>query len=94
MYNVHIITVLSTLCTIFYYLFIIWGELHILSYLCFRPDLVDYNKLTKVNNVQNLNNAFNVAEEKLGLTRLLDAEGIVFIFYIIIFKFNLFRFGT
>ncbi|ESN99908.1 hypothetical protein HELRODRAFT_101195 [Helobdella robusta] len=41
-----------------------------------RPDLIEYNKLTKVNNVANLNNAFNVAEEKLNLTRLLDAEDV------------------
>lgn len=41
----------------------------------FRPDLIEYNKLTKSNPTHNLNNAFNTAEEKLGLTRLLDAEG-------------------
>ena len=41
-----------------------------------RPDLIDYNKLTKVQPVQNLNNAFNVAEQKLGLMKLLDPEGI------------------
>ena len=40
-----------------------------------RPDLIEYNKLNKGNPMYNLNNAFNVAEEKLGLTRLLDAEG-------------------
>lgn len=41
----------------------------------FRPDLIDYNTLTKSNPTHNLNNAFNTAEEKLSLTRLLDAEG-------------------
>jgi len=41
----------------------------------FRPDLIEYNKLTKANPVHNLNNAFNVADQKLGLTPLLDAEG-------------------
>ena len=40
-----------------------------------RPDLIDYNKLTKANPVHNLNNAFNVAEQTLGLTKLLDPEG-------------------
>ena len=40
-----------------------------------RPDLIDYNKLNKGNPIYNLNNAFNVADEKLGLTPLLDAEG-------------------
>lgn len=40
-----------------------------------RPDLIRYDKLSKANPTYNLNNAFNVAEEKLGLTRFLDAEG-------------------
>ena len=43
--------------------------------LSFRPDIIEYNKLTKANPVYNLNNSFNVAEEKLGLAKLLDAEG-------------------
>lgn len=41
-----------------------------------RPDLIQFDKLTKNNPIQNLNNAFNVAEEKLGLTKLLDAEDV------------------
>jgi spectrin beta len=41
-----------------------------------RPDLLEYNKLTKANPTYNLNNAFNVAENKLGLTRLLDSEDV------------------
>ncbi|GLH07508.1 Spectrin beta chain [Gryllus bimaculatus] len=41
-----------------------------------RPDLVQFEKLSKSNAIYNLNNAFNVAEEKLGLTKLLDAEDI------------------
>jgi len=41
----------------------------------YRPDLIEYNKLTKANPTYNLNNSFNVAEDKLGLTRLLDPEG-------------------
>lgn len=40
-----------------------------------RPDLIEYNKLTKANPTYNLNNAFNVAEDRLSLTRLLDPEG-------------------
>lgn len=40
-----------------------------------RSDLIQYEKLQKSNAIHNLNNAFTVAEEKLGLTRLLDAEG-------------------
>ena len=42
-----------------------------------RPDLIEYNKLNKSNPMYNLNNSFNVAEEKLGLTRLLDAEDVM-----------------
>lgn len=41
-----------------------------------RPDLINFEKLSKSNPMSNLNNAFNVAEDKLGLTKLLDAEGI------------------
>jgi spectrin beta len=41
-----------------------------------RSDLIEYNQLTKGNHIYNLNNAFNVAEEKLGLARLLDAEDV------------------
>ncbi|XP_023703245.1 spectrin beta chain isoform X6 [Cryptotermes secundus] len=41
-----------------------------------RPDLIQFEKLSKSNALHNLNNAFNVAEEKLGLTKLLDAEDI------------------
>ncbi|KAK8720528.1 hypothetical protein OTU49_013268 [Cherax quadricarinatus] len=41
-----------------------------------RPDLVQYEKLSRSNPIYNLNNAFNVAENKLGLTKLLDAEDI------------------
>lgn len=40
-----------------------------------RPDLIQFEKLHRSNPMHNLNNAFNVAEEKLGLTKLLDAEG-------------------
>ncbi|XP_017882681.1 spectrin beta chain isoform X5 [Ceratina calcarata] len=41
-----------------------------------RPDLIQFDKLSKSNAIYNLNNAFNVAEDKLGLTKLLDAEDI------------------
>ena len=36
---------------------------------------MSYEKLHKGNGNHNLNNAFHVAEDKLGLTALLDAEG-------------------
>lgn len=41
-----------------------------------RPDLIQFDKLSKSNPIYNLNNAFNVAEDKLGLTKLLDAEDV------------------
>ncbi|XP_069978274.1 spectrin beta chain isoform X14 [Penaeus vannamei] len=41
-----------------------------------RPDLIQYEKLSRSNAMYNLNNAFNVAENKLGLTKLLDAEDV------------------
>ncbi|WAR19671.1 SPTCB-like protein [Mya arenaria] len=41
-----------------------------------RPDLIQYDKLQKGNPMHNLQNAFNVAEEKLGITPLLDPEDV------------------
>ncbi|RXN10451.1 spectrin beta erythrocytic-like protein [Labeo rohita] len=40
-----------------------------------RPDLVDYGNLQRSNPTHNLQQAFNVAEKKLGVTKLLDPEG-------------------
>uniref|UniRef100_A0A8C7UWI0 Spectrin beta chain n=1 Tax=Oncorhynchus mykiss TaxID=8022 RepID=A0A8C7UWI0_ONCMY len=40
-----------------------------------RPDLIDFDKLKKSNAHHNLQNAFNLAEQHLGLTKLLDPEG-------------------
>lgn len=51
---------------------------NILSYPLYfspSPDLVDYNSLKRSNPTHNLQNAFNVAEQKLGVTKLLDPEG-------------------
>lgn len=44
---------------------------------CFlpRPDIIDFKKLTKSNAVYNLQQAFNTAEQQLGLAKLLDPEG-------------------
>ncbi|CAK9304213.1 unnamed protein product [Gordionus sp. m RMFG-2023] len=41
-----------------------------------RPDLIKYEALHKSNAVVNLNNAFNVADDKLGIPRLLDTEDV------------------
>uniref|UniRef100_UPI0037E86A31 spectrin beta chain, erythrocytic n=1 Tax=Semicossyphus pulcher TaxID=241346 RepID=UPI0037E86A31 len=41
-----------------------------------RPDLVDYGNLKRSNPTHNLQNAFNVAEQKLGVTKLLDPEDV------------------
>ncbi|TKS67942.1 Spectrin beta chain, non-erythrocytic 1 [Collichthys lucidus] len=40
------------------------------------PDLIDFDKLKKSNAHYNLQNAFNLAEQHLGLTKLLDPEDI------------------
>ncbi|KAK2826521.1 hypothetical protein Q5P01_020735 [Channa striata] len=41
-----------------------------------RPDLVDYNSLKKSNPIYNLQSSFNVAEQKLGVIKLLDPEDV------------------
>lgn len=43
-----------------------------------RPDLIEFHKLTRSNATHNLQQAFNIAEQNLGLTKLLDPEGGVF----------------
>lgn len=47
----------------------------LLPYSLLRPDLIDFDKLKKSNAHYNLQNAFNLAEQHLGLTKLLDPEG-------------------
>ncbi|OCT68556.1 spectrin beta chain, non-erythrocytic 5 [Xenopus laevis] len=42
-----------------------------------RPDLIDYDSLTRSKPLYNLNNAFDVADTKLGISKLLDAEDVV-----------------
>ncbi|XP_068689103.1 spectrin beta chain-like isoform X1 [Montipora foliosa] len=41
-----------------------------------RPDVINYGMLRPNQHEANLNNAFNVAEESLGITKLLDAEDV------------------
>uniref|UniRef100_A0AAQ4RED3 Spectrin beta chain n=1 Tax=Gasterosteus aculeatus aculeatus TaxID=481459 RepID=A0AAQ4RED3_GASAC len=41
-----------------------------------RPDLLDYNNLKRSNPTHNLHSAFNVAEQQLGVTKLLDPEDV------------------
>ena len=40
-----------------------------------RPDLVDYQSLNPQQPIENLNNAFKIAHEDLGIASILDAEG-------------------
>lgn len=40
-----------------------------------RPTLIDMNKVYRQTNLENLDQAFSVAERDLGVTRLLDPEG-------------------
>ncbi|XP_063803707.1 spectrin beta chain, non-erythrocytic 5 isoform X2 [Pseudophryne corroboree] len=42
-----------------------------------RPDLIDYHSLKRTHALYNLNNAFTVADTKLGISKLLDAEDVV-----------------
>ena len=41
----------------------------------FRPDLIEYDKLTRSEPEKNLNLAFEVAETQLEIPQLLEAEG-------------------
>ncbi|KAJ8340937.1 hypothetical protein SKAU_G00332280 [Synaphobranchus kaupii] len=41
-----------------------------------RPDLVDYGRLQRSNPTHNLQHAFNMAEQQLGVTKLLDPEDV------------------
>ena len=41
-----------------------------------RPDLIQYDRLSKSNAMHNLNNAFTVADKELGLVKLLDVEDV------------------
>lgn len=51
-----------------------------------RPDLIDYDKLSKEDPIKNLNLAFDIAEKHLDIPRMLDAEGKILILNIFIFK--------
>lgn len=52
-----------------------------------RPDLFDFNTLAHGKPVDNLNNAFDLAQRELGIPRLLDAEG-KYCYKITISRFN------
>ncbi|XP_064623906.1 spectrin beta chain, non-erythrocytic 2-like isoform X3 [Lineus longissimus] len=41
-----------------------------------RPDLIDYDELIPSEHIENLNNAFSVAQNELGIHPLLDAEDV------------------
>ncbi|XP_071454610.1 spectrin beta chain, non-erythrocytic 5 isoform X3 [Hetaerina americana] len=41
-----------------------------------RPDLIDYQSLVPSRHMENLNRAFDVAQEELGIPKLLDAEDV------------------
>lgn len=40
-----------------------------------RPDLIDYDRLHPEDHIGNLNNAFEMASNELGIPKILDAEG-------------------
>ncbi|XP_054271663.1 spectrin alpha chain, non-erythrocytic 1 isoform X2 [Macrosteles quadrilineatus] len=41
-----------------------------------RPDLIDFKELQPTRHIDNLNNAFDIANDELGIPRLLDAEDV------------------
>jgi len=43
----------------------------------FRPDMVDLRRVTRMDVRERLDNAFNIAEQYLGIPRLIDAEGLL-----------------
>ena len=49
--------------------------LHLMYVIISRPELIDMPSLSPDNAIENLENAFSVAETELGVTRLLDPEG-------------------
>ena len=52
----------------------------------YRPDIINYSSLRPNQHEANLNNAFNVAEESLGIAKLLDAEGTIIFFTLMTFE--------
>ncbi|KAL1131760.1 hypothetical protein AAG570_011373 [Ranatra chinensis] len=44
-----------------------------------RPDLINFSQLQPGRHIDNLNNAFDIAHNELGIPKLLDAEGIFFL---------------
>lgn len=50
------------------------NALHAIFCTTFRPDLIDMEIVSQQSNLENLEQAFEIAES-LGVTRLLDAEG-------------------
>lgn len=49
---------------------------HALFFSLPRPDLINYSLLRQDQPIKNLNNAFDVAEKELGISKLLDAEDV------------------
>lgn len=45
-----------------------------------RPDLIDLRRLEQMNPRERLENAFQIAQDHLGIHRLIDAEGLSFFF--------------
>ena len=54
-----------------------YNDSHIFYTFVVRPDLIEYEKLTKSEPEKNLNLAFEVAETQLEIPQLLEAEGLL-----------------
>ena len=50
----------------------------LLFFILHRPDLFDYDALSGQGNISNLDHAFTVAQDKLGIKRILDPQGKLF----------------
>ncbi len=46
-----------------------------------RPDLVDLRRIERMNPRERLENAFRIAQDHLGIHRLIDAEGLPFFIF-------------
>lgn len=48
----------------------------------FRPELFSWDKVTKMSPVERLEHAFSIAKNHLGIEKLLDPEGGIWLFYL------------
>ncbi len=52
----------------------------------YRPDLLDYEKISKASSAEALNKAFDVAEESLEIPKMLDVDGTISLSVLLVFR--------